>query len=128
MIFIHRQEAVLLHFPQLVGKSAAIDAQVIRQLLPVERNREIQAFVPRGLIGQVGNQAPPDGLGRGMENPAGQIQVFWADIVSRLRMSLLWWRQALGQVCRIRAPFRNKISEGSEATAVTMSGSSGIQA
>lgn len=76
MIFIHRQEAVLLHFTQFVGKSTAIDAQVIRQLLPVERNGEIQAFVPRGLIGQVGNQAPPDGLGRGMENPAGQIQVF----------------------------------------------------
>ena len=126
MIFIHRQEAVLLHFPQLVGKSAAIDAQVIRQLLPVERNREIQAFVPRGLIGQVGNQAPPDGLGRGMENPAGQIQVFLGgyrqQVADERRMV------ALGQVCRIRAPFRNKISEGSEATAVTMSGSSGIQA
>ena len=49
MIFIHRQEAVLLHFPQLVGKSAAIDAQVIRQLLPVKWNGKIYAALSGGL-------------------------------------------------------------------------------
>lgn len=128
MVFIYLKQSVALHFSQFIGQGAAIYAEIIRQLLTVKGDREVRALGLRSLDGEVGYQASADGFGGGMENPSGKIQVFCEDMVRRRRINLLWWTQALGQDCRIRAPFKNRISEGSEATALTMRGSPGRKA
>ena len=55
---------------------AAVYAEIVRQLLPVEGNIEIVPAAAHGLIGEIGQQPSPDGLGRGVEDAAGQAEIF----------------------------------------------------
>ena len=76
MVFLIPDKPVPLHEGQLVGKRAALYAEIIRQLLTVKGDREVRALGLRSLAGEVGYQASADGFGGGMENPSGKIQVF----------------------------------------------------
>ena len=76
MVFLKGQQAVPLHFSQLIGQGASVYAQIIGKLLPVEGDGKPAASVTDGLKGQVGQQPPADGFGGGVENPPGERQVF----------------------------------------------------
>ena len=57
------EDAFLLHLAELVGKRGAVDAQVVRELLPVEGDRERVAPPPDRLGRKVREQLSADGLG-----------------------------------------------------------------
>lgn len=71
MIPLRLNQSLSLHFPQFIGHCAAVYAQVIGQLLAVERDHEVAALLAAGLEGQVGHQAAADGFGGGVEYAPG---------------------------------------------------------
>ena len=75
MAALYLQQPLPLHFAQFIGKSAAVYAQIICQLLAVERNIKFPTALLQRLIGKIGQQPPPNGLGTGMEDPAGKVQI-----------------------------------------------------
>lgn len=47
LIAVHAEQAVLLHLAQLVGERAAVNVQIIRQLLAVKGDGEAAAATAR---------------------------------------------------------------------------------
>lgn len=47
MVSVDAEQAVFLHFAQFVGEGAAVDAEIICQLLTVERNGKAAAAAVR---------------------------------------------------------------------------------
>ena len=76
MIAVYSDDPIPLHLAQLVGHGAAVHAQVIRQLLPVEGDIKFPAAVLGRLKGQVAEQPAPDALGTGVHDAPGQVQAF----------------------------------------------------
>lgn len=76
MVAVNGDDAIPLHLAQLVGHSAAVNAQVIRQLLTVEGDIECPAAVLCCLKGQIAEQPAPDALGAGVQDAPGQAQAF----------------------------------------------------
>lgn len=72
----HPQQALLPHLAQLVGHGAAVHVEVAGQLLAVEGDGEAPAPAAGRLVGQIGQQPPPDGLGGGVKDLPGQLQIF----------------------------------------------------
>ena len=70
------EHSLVAHTAQLLGERAAVEVEVVGQLLAVEGNGKFRAALAGGLKGQVGEQAAPDGLGGGVKNPPGQGQIF----------------------------------------------------
>ena len=71
VVFLHHQQPVPLHFAQLVGQGAALHVEIVGQLLPVEGDGKAGGAISPGLVGQVGQQAAPDGFGRGVKDLPG---------------------------------------------------------
>ena len=61
---------------QLLGEGAAVQIEVVGQLLPVEWDLELQTAAAGGLCGKVGQQTAPHGLGGGAEDALRKAQVF----------------------------------------------------
>lgn len=76
MIPLHLHNPIPLHLAQLVRHGAAVNAQVIRQLLAVEGDIERPAAVLGRLKRQVAEQPTPDALGAGVHDAPGQAQAF----------------------------------------------------
>ena len=70
------QQALVPHLAQLLGEGAAVQIEVVGQLLPVERDLELQTAAAGGLCGKVGQQTAPHGLGGGAEDALRKAQVF----------------------------------------------------
>ena len=81
------QQALPLHFPKLLGQGTAVHAEVVRQLLAVEGDGYPAAALEGRLLGQVGKQPPPDGLGGGVEDALGEMQVLPGAAITRLRIT-----------------------------------------
>ena len=62
-VLVHLQQSVPLHLAQLIGQRAAVHIEIIGQLLAVEGNREALAPAADRLLGEIGQQPPPNGFG-----------------------------------------------------------------
>ena len=70
------QQAVPLHFGQLIGQRAAFHIQIIGKLLAVERDREAAAPRPPRLLAKVGQQPRTNGARAGVQAAPGKRQIF----------------------------------------------------
>lgn len=75
MIFFGTQDALALHLAEFVGEGAAVDPQIICQLLAVKGDVELVVALFLCKKRQIGQKPAADGLGRGVEDVAGHMQV-----------------------------------------------------
>ena len=76
MVFLIPDEPVPPHEGQLVGKRAAFYAEIIRQLLAIVGNIKGIATGALDALREVGQQPLSNGLGSGVQHPAGELQIF----------------------------------------------------
>jgi len=72
---VEGDEPLPLHFGKLVAQGASIHAEIVCQLLAVEGDGEIPAAPRCCLVGEVGEEAAADGLGAGVEDAAGKLEI-----------------------------------------------------
>ena len=70
------QNTFPLHLAQFIGHGAAVNAQIVGKLLPVEGDRKAVAAAAFGLLRKIGEQPAPNGFGRGVQTAAGKSEVF----------------------------------------------------
>lgn len=73
MVFLIPDKPVPLHEGQLVGKRAALYAEIIRQLLAVVGDIKGIAAGALDTLRKVGQQPLSNGLGAGVQHPAGEL-------------------------------------------------------
>lgn len=71
MIFFGTQDAFTLHLAEFVGEGAAVDPQIICQLLAVKGDVELRSCPLLCKKRQIGQEPAADGLGRGVEECGG---------------------------------------------------------
>ena len=76
MVFLIPDEPVPPHEGQLVGKRAAFYAEIIRQLLAIVGDIKGIATGALDTLREVGQQPLSNGLGAGVQHPAGELQIF----------------------------------------------------
>lgn len=74
-IFVEVYEAFVPHLPQLFGERRTVEVEVVRHLLPVERDLDGGAAAPNGKHGEIGEEAAPNRLRGRAENPARQHEI-----------------------------------------------------
>ena len=75
MIALDRDETVFLHFAELVAHRAAVDIQIVGELLAVEGDLKFAAAPLDRFVGQEGQQAAADRLGTRQDTPAREVQI-----------------------------------------------------
>lgn len=75
MVFLIPDEPVPPHEGQLVGKRAAFYAEINRQLLAIVGNIKGIATGALDALREVGQQPLSNGLGAGVQHPAGELQI-----------------------------------------------------
>ena len=76
LIFVKFQNPFISHVSQLLGKSAAVEVQIVCHLLTVKGNLKGGASCFHRLLGKVGQKPGTDGFGGGAENTVGKHYVF----------------------------------------------------
>ena len=75
MVFLIPDKPVPLHEGQLIAQRAALHVQVVRQLLAVVGDVEFVAAGALDALREIGKQPLADGLRRGVQHPAGELQI-----------------------------------------------------
>ena len=75
-VFAAADQPIVPHFAQLLGKCAAVQVQVVRQLLAVKRDGKMRAARPHCLRGKIGQQPPTRTFWCGAPDALGERQVF----------------------------------------------------
>ena len=76
MIFSAGYQTIFLHFTEFLRQSAALQVQIIRQLLAVKRNIKFPAAPLQRNGVEVSHHPTTDGLWRGMKASPGKDQIF----------------------------------------------------
>ena len=76
MIFVKFQDSIVPHSSQFLGQGAAVQIQIIGQLLAVKWNVKGRTSGFQRLAGKINQKPFPDGFRRSTENPAGENQIF----------------------------------------------------
>ena len=75
VVFLIPDQPVPLHEGQLVAQRAALHVPLVRQLLAVVWYVEFVAAGALDALREIGQQPLADGLGRGVQHPAGELQI-----------------------------------------------------
>lgn len=75
-VFAAADQPIVPHFAQFLGKCAAVQIQVVRQLLAVKRDGKMRAARPHCLRGKIGQQPPTRTFWCGAPDTLGERQVF----------------------------------------------------